>query len=628
MQPVPETTWTAYNDSVYQDPQFIAPNVTTVAIGRGNVYSQTTNLLNFATGEDTAVTATYTEFLTQGSVSWSPGNIASYVAGSEAAALFDGKVDLTGNISYGDAPGWYVDLTFTGLDPSRQYSFFATADRAGGSGYADRVTNWKILGASTYAYAGSPGARKVGDDSAEFSTGSNIAGDVAGWTNIVTGPNGAFVIRSSHTVGVANGGIPGAHSYKGYGGGIFLLSQQAGSSDGGIVSKPLEFFNVEPAAEAQEAFPNTPVFVVIKNGDFTVATNSIQMSIDNKLVTPTVTQTTNSTIITYEFSGLLTSLSSHTVKLAFTDSSSKATPYAKEWSFKVMDYSAFPTLDPNYALSLDSLDHKQRGVAIRVAAPDASSGIFIASVDEAVDVWNWDFVNLADPAITNQFGYYIEKDVINYQIDRNPKGNRASETLFPGIVSGTTPGVPFALNGKALLHLLPGYYHMEITMQGGFRLTVGNETNQTEVFFQFSPCTNCGGDDAPWLTDFLVSKEGFYPFNLVYYNGGNNGSLEWVTVAPDGSRFLVNESVLEAVPAYAPVETFAVPAPHLTVRFNQGNVVISWPDRFTGFSLEATETLNAGFGWAPVAATTTNAAGVNTATVPVSGAARFFRLKQ
>lgn len=236
------------------------------------------------------------------------------------------------------------------------------------------------------------------------------------------------------------------------------------------------------------------------------------------------------------------------------------------------------------------------------------------------------FTNLADPAFTNQFGYYIEKDVINYQIDRNPKGNRAKEQLFPGIASSTEPGIPFALKAKAYLYLVPGYYHMEITMQSGFRLGVGPETNQTEVEFQFSPCTNCGGDDAPWFTDFLVSKEGLYHFSLLYYNGGNNGSLEWVTVAPDGVRYLVNESELKAIPAYAPVETFAVPAPRLTVVYDHGNVVISWPDRFAGFSVEASETLNAGVTWIAAPVTIINADGMNTATVPLAGATKYFRL--
>lgn len=180
------------------------------------------------------VTATYTEFITSGSVSWASGNLAPYAPGSDAAAVFEGKVDLTGNISYGDAPGWHVDLTFSGLDPKRKYTFAGTADRAGGSGYADRVTNWRILGATSYSYRSSNGARKIANDSVEFSTGSNLNGDVARWTNILTGPNGTFVIRASHTVGVANGGIPGAHSYKGYSGGIFLLTQQAENSGGSV----------------------------------------------------------------------------------------------------------------------------------------------------------------------------------------------------------------------------------------------------------------------------------------------------------------------------------------------------------------------------------------------------------
>ena len=34
------------------------------------------------------------------------------------------------------------------------------------------------------------------------------------------------MIRTSHSVGEANGGLAGAHAYKGYAGGVFMLELQ------------------------------------------------------------------------------------------------------------------------------------------------------------------------------------------------------------------------------------------------------------------------------------------------------------------------------------------------------------------------------------------------------------------
>jgi hypothetical protein len=217
--------WVAYNDSVYRDGEFIADNVTTFAIGRSNPHPESGNLINQSDDSDTGVTVTYSEFKTSGSVNWA-GDSAEFADGTDAAETFNDFVDPTGNISYGDAPGWYVDLTIEGLEPAGLYTFAGSVNRNGGADYADRVTNWKIIGADAFTYASSDTAHKVAEDTVEFSTGQNDAGLVARWTDINPGSDGEVVIRTSHSVGEANGGIAGAHEYKGYAGGVFMLEFQ------------------------------------------------------------------------------------------------------------------------------------------------------------------------------------------------------------------------------------------------------------------------------------------------------------------------------------------------------------------------------------------------------------------
>jgi len=226
-------TWVAYNDCVYEAGQFIADNVTTFAIGRSNPHPEIGDLLKQSDGGNTGVMVTFSEFKTAGSLNWAT-DASAFDDGSDAADIFGDYVDPKGNISYGDAPGWYLDLIFEGLDPGGFYTFAGSVNRNGGADYAERVTNWKIMEADAFLYASSEDAHKIAEDSVEFSTGMNSAGYVAKWTNIAPGDDGKIVIRTSHSVGDDNGGIADAHESKGYAAGVFMLESQGPQAVGAI----------------------------------------------------------------------------------------------------------------------------------------------------------------------------------------------------------------------------------------------------------------------------------------------------------------------------------------------------------------------------------------------------------
>lgn len=216
--------WVAYNDCVDTTPASTPANATSYGLGRSYVGDGSSgNLINFGTGADTGVLVTFTENFSAGNtINWAT-DAAAYTAGTDAADIFDGKLNLSGNMSYNDSPGWSLDLTISNLDPNVSYTFAATVNRSGGDAYADRITNWSLSGADSATYACSAGAQKVSETSVEFSTGHNPTGLVARWTNIRAGADGNFTIRTSHGVGAANGGIAGADSYRGYAGGMFML---------------------------------------------------------------------------------------------------------------------------------------------------------------------------------------------------------------------------------------------------------------------------------------------------------------------------------------------------------------------------------------------------------------------
>ena len=607
--------WQAFNDSAYKSGQVNAANATTIGIGRS--FTGDTNsahLKRLADGTDSGINAEYTETISTGSVN-NAGDAADYTVGTDAADVFKGIVDLAGNISYGDSPGWHIDLTFTGLNPAKQYSFVGTANRNGGAGYADRVTNWRIVGADAYSYASTPGTFKISDDSVEFSTGENGAGYVARWNDINPGADGKIIIRTTHSIGLANGGMPGAHAYKGYGGGVFMLAEQIASSGGS--GKPVEIFSVAPGEGAANVHPNSPIQVVLKNGDRKVNLASLRLTVDGAAVQPVVV--TNGTSITVTFQpAMFASSSTHTAKITFSDDAAVAGSYSREWSFTAMDYAAYPTLPASQALALDPAKYQQRGFALSVIAPDPNEGYSLFSVADALGILANppQTTNLANPALRNSLGYYIENDTINYQIDGRAIGNKANDRKFPGISSSTEPGNMFVLEARTLLHLKPGYYHFNITMQQGFALYAGTGLDEIPVDFLFTQCTGCGGDDAPWSTDFLVGKEGLYPFRLVFFNEGGGASLEWLNINPLNIRYLMNENDPGAIEAFVPTD--AIPLlPKVQVARGQSGVVVTWQN---GSVLQQADTVTGP--WTDVVGA------ANPYTVSGPGPIKFFRVRQ
>ena len=219
--------WQAYNDCVDTLPELTPVNATSFGLGRSyEGDGDTGNLIDFETGADTGVTVTFTENFSTGNTIYWARDFAEDTPGTDAAEIFGDQLNLAGNMSYNDSPGWSLDLTISNLDPTASYTFAATVNRNGGATYSTRVTNWALNGAESATYACSAEALKVSETSAEFSTGDNTNGLVARWTNIRAGADGTISIRTSHGVGSANGGIAGADSYRGYAGGLFMVELQ------------------------------------------------------------------------------------------------------------------------------------------------------------------------------------------------------------------------------------------------------------------------------------------------------------------------------------------------------------------------------------------------------------------
>ena len=195
----PVENWLAYNDCVYQSSNnYIGANVTTFGIGSGYSGPTSGELADQATGGHTGATVTLTE---SGGVQWQPsddGGGHDPDAGTDAYDTFHGLADMTGVIYYGSTAGWYVDLTFTGLDPEKVYDFATSAARCGSGGdYAQRKTIYTISGIDGSTNSSSGGVDVISPTSVAFVTGTNeTEGYIARWTDIDPGTDGSFVVRA------------------------------------------------------------------------------------------------------------------------------------------------------------------------------------------------------------------------------------------------------------------------------------------------------------------------------------------------------------------------------------------------------------------------------------------------
>ena len=111
-------------------------------------------------------------------------------SGTDAHTVFQGRLDSTGVINYGDP----VVLTFEGLHPLLQYEVVAFGNRANPA-YTDRLSRTAISGVEAFRNESTVGADflNMSDEGTVVVTGFNtINGFVSRFTGIDPGPDGRF----------------------------------------------------------------------------------------------------------------------------------------------------------------------------------------------------------------------------------------------------------------------------------------------------------------------------------------------------------------------------------------------------------------------------------------------------
>lgn len=218
----------AYNDCIRGTGDATAANVTNWTVYNGFTSNTSGPLIDFLTGEETSVTAAFTWNASAGlAISESSGSsdgVSQPRPGTPAYDVFGGIVDFSSRLIYYGSSGWWTEITFTGLNPQKNYTFATTAIRA--SIYADRLTQFTLSGHTSAANNSSDGVYlKNGDQTVLVAGGNhlNTTGYVVRWDNIRVADRGdgtgQFSVRAD---------AYGAN-YRAYPFGGFLL-QETGNS--------------------------------------------------------------------------------------------------------------------------------------------------------------------------------------------------------------------------------------------------------------------------------------------------------------------------------------------------------------------------------------------------------------
>jgi len=218
--------WTAYNDCIVDPQDELHPNVTDWTIYAGYTSHTTGKLKDFFTGSDVDMPTVRFTMNSLAPVNPHLDYGDNFRAGTEAHAVFDGKIDFSGMIiQHSRESGWWVQIEFSGLDPTKTYTFVGSAVRIYGDGINSRRSLFTIRDAAAFTnnsgYHSTVGEPSwVGTDQTKFlAVGNETEGVVVRWDEIDPGPDGDFVILAQAD------SDPGSHGRQGYPFGGFMLQQ-------------------------------------------------------------------------------------------------------------------------------------------------------------------------------------------------------------------------------------------------------------------------------------------------------------------------------------------------------------------------------------------------------------------
>src|SRR5207249_1210873 len=155
---------------------------------------------------------------------------------------------------------------------------------------------------------------------------------------------------------------------------------------------------VDPTPGQQQVPPDNNIGCQLVNGPTkNVATNTIRLIVDGATVSPSITQTSSVTYVSYSPSPLLTSGKAINCSVIFSDNGTPATSYTNSFPFSVLKYSPLP---PNFVVAPGLVDTNRPGFKIRTAQTDGFGNLPQNSIARAEAALAG---TLIDPATGNPY---------------------------------------------------------------------------------------------------------------------------------------------------------------------------------------------------------------------------------
>ena len=330
--------------------------------------------------------------------------------------------------------------------------------------------------------------------------------------------------------------------------------------------------------------------------------SSIKLSFDGTQVNPqTITKSGNKTSIKYKAPSVLPPLSTHTVKIEFSDTSKPPVTNSYSFSYVVAPYATLTATDSVPANLVDKNSSGFYAFIHQASIGDPANPTTLPNTTLRAEAQVRGYLtNAATGQVYNNLvsgGPNFMAEVINWNINAglgNDIGNfrDTSDIPRPDDAVPGLPGSEDSYNNVAAeiigyLELKAGVYQFGVNSDDGFRLTCGPQPKS--LFGKQLGMFEGGRGSADTLFYVYVQQDGIYPVRLLWYQGNGDANVEFFSVTEDGEKILINDRENEnAIISYSsatsspePVARLVLPLPGTTNALPSSSVIIELEDSQT-----------------------------------------------
>jgi hypothetical protein len=339
-----------------------------------------------------------------------------------------------------------------------------------------------------------------------------------------------------------------------------------------------------PGAGATGVALDSPIALTIQDGDTSVDTASIKLSVDGAPVNATITIAGGSTTVRYQSSSYWAPGSQHTASISFTAGGVSRT---QPWQFTVASYALLTK--SHQAVSVNT---SKRGFLWNVFQNEGNTSTSLAntetglagqlmSADGSTALENQADSTIMGPALaagvkTGPLYRFEIPTVINLsQMEGESNGSFTPDEQMPGIpgTTGSTDGID--AEAITFVELPAGVITMGVVSDDSFRVQAGyiNVPADGILLGEVDNAT------ANTTFRFVVQDAGVYPLRTIWTEGGGGAHIELFTVKADGTRVLINDTDNGGFKSYRSGVAPAKPANFsIAAQISGGQIQITWTE--------------------------------------------------